>query len=547
MPVNAELAYVFRHLIVQEGAYQLIPPSARALLHQDAIRTLEDHPLHNARGFAREIARHAFEAKQAYTENRRLNLERVELKYLTRAAEQADSSFDMRESADLWQKVVNHNLVQGEELSKARLNLADCLRHAGRADESKAIAQQAHDEDRALESLIALCNALRQLGEYIEARTLLDEALENECDDDVRANALAALAMTLRDLGEVEECKALFTESMALHRKTGDTLAEARTAAGLASVLSREGDQEQAETLYLTAMKQHKQAGDTRGEAIYLGNLGILYQETGRHTEAQDAFENAIDIHRRLGNRTHEGIANSNLASLLKSLGKTREAERRYRQALHVFQESDNTRELIRTSGNLANLLDDDGRTIQSLSLYEDAVDYARMAGLRFHEGLFVGNQALAWLKLGRIDAAMDGLSDGISILTELDAKVPAGAFVGLRADLKLLLGDTDNGTSDLEFADDLLANDKFKLLRVQFLLLPKVRLAAMKEDTVRANSLIAEADEICLDQPEGSDVRTTKSKAEELLAGHKFGVVLSELSKELRTEIIARRPELAD
>ena len=98
--MDAEIAYVFRHALVREAAYELQPPGDRAVLHALVIEIVEaalasDDPLLDA--WALELADHA-RAAQAFRRTANLALLKAladkEVGYLARAQKHALAEYD---------------------------------------------------------------------------------------------------------------------------------------------------------------------------------------------------------------------------------------------------------------------------------------------------------------------------------------------------------------------------------------------------------------------------------------------------------------------
>ena len=141
--MNAERAYVFRHALLRDAAYQLHLPGDRARLHGLAFAAMEDlaggrppdattpdaagrtpHLPHATDPFAEELARHAAMSGVAAV----VALRRV---YLRRAAEHSEAMFRNEEAMRLWQE--SAEAVAGSERGlRARRDSSGWCRPASR-------------------------------------------------------------------------------------------------------------------------------------------------------------------------------------------------------------------------------------------------------------------------------------------------------------------------------------------------------------------------------------------------------------------------------
>ncbi|MCA8944721.1 MAG: hypothetical protein KDB29_00690, partial [Planctomycetes bacterium] len=110
--IPAEQAYLFRHAMLREAAYELHLPSTRSALHGLALNLIEEHfggrppdfllapareskpDPHPLDAFAAEMAAHAAAASNP-----------VEALYLKRAAYTAENDFRYSEAIGLWRKL----------------------------------------------------------------------------------------------------------------------------------------------------------------------------------------------------------------------------------------------------------------------------------------------------------------------------------------------------------------------------------------------------------------------------------------------------------
>src|SRR5690606_30215745 len=122
----------------------------------------------------------------------------------------------------------------------------------------------------------------------------------------------------------------------------------------------------------------------------------------------------------------------------------------------------------------------------------------------------------------------------------EQQARLPAGAFLALRGELQLLLGEENAAESDLLEAEALLKGEHARGFRLQFLLPLRVRLHVHRGELEQAEAAVKQARESAADlDPQSEQARALDLCARliqaaqqgELVNGHRA----SDLPKELR------------
>jgi tetratricopeptide (TPR) repeat protein len=336
---SAELAYLFRHALLRDAAYQLHLPAARARLHGLALvlveslcggrapeppplrRTgLDPFPGHASDPFSEELADHA---RRAGAEPEVLRL------YTHRAAEHAWKTHRLEASARLWIALAG--------LSDLR-DAAEAWRSAGATN------------------LVA--------GRMSEALPLLEKAVtaaRASGESRLEARALNELGGLYREQGKVTEAERHFEEAGAALRNAGDAHSLGVVLANLANLQRASGKNELAERTYAACLESHRASGQRGREGRALGTLGILYAQTGRLELAELTFEDALAIHREVGDSRYEGVALSNLAHLYLLTGRVADCARALETALRLIRDSGDRRSEGQTLMVLASLHEKSG------------------------------------------------------------------------------------------------------------------------------------------------------------------------------------------
>lgn len=403
---SAETAYLFRHALLRDAAYQLQLPGDRARLHALAFHAIEalaggrpqepaplgeeDGPSldsHATDPFAQDLAEHARLA--ADTELRKSReLGSARRIYLRRAASLAELRFQHGAAGRLWREHADsaENTESGESLRRAAI----ATHKAGRAE---------------------------------SAGTLLEEALRRHRktgDRHFEALALGTRGNVFMETGQFEHAASCYGEACALHRESRRRRLEGVELGNLASAHRAAGRFELAEKCHAEALAIHREVRNRMAEGIELGLLASLYRETGRIDLAGRMQEEALAIHRETGNRRSEGITLGNLANVCRDRGEFDRAGQLLAAALEIHRETGNRRYAGIALGAMAGIYRETGRAGLAEKTFEEAISIHVEVSNRQFEGVHSCALAVLLLSLGRTDPGRELWKRGSSILRQV-------------------------------------------------------------------------------------------------------------------------------
>ncbi len=321
-PVNAESAYLFRHALLRDAAYQLQLPGDRERLHRLAFELIEslaggrapdppppDADLPNLQShptdpFSAELADHAKRAAGGAAGSGLADARRL---YLHRAALFAERRFRPAAALDLWEEL--SGLIAGKDRAAVLTRAGGNALRLGRTKQAEA---------RFLEA--------RELARTVRSRRVEGVATEY-------------LAILARETGRLEEAERLQEEALAIHREVGNRRCEGLALGSLAILNSERRRHAEAERLFGEAVAIARETEDRGAEGIFLGNLATMLRTTGRLDEAEKELATAISIARGIGDRRAEGIALGNLGQLYRDRGRLELAVKTQEQALAIHEE----------------------------------------------------------------------------------------------------------------------------------------------------------------------------------------------------------------
>ncbi len=312
--MNAETAYLFRHALLRDAAYQLQLPADRARLHEFAFELVEEiyggRPEDERLGtyciketkplaiddVADELVFHLRQVLHSRESAVHLEAERV---YLRRAAEHSERRFH-------WKPALEHWLGLADRCAKDER--AAALMRAG------SVASSLRDGKQALE--------------------LLEKVLAEDAppDSPLRIAAIGNLARVQLAMARLDEALNNYQVLAELGARKGDRLTEARALSGCGHVHMNAGRAQEAEDCYRRSSQIANEIGNTRSQGITLGNLAFLLHKSGRVEEARENYRVALGIHQSLDNRVHVNEVLGNKALLEMELGNLETSSESFRR-----------------------------------------------------------------------------------------------------------------------------------------------------------------------------------------------------------------------
>jgi tetratricopeptide (TPR) repeat protein len=468
---SAEQAYLFRHALLRDAAYELQLPADRARLHGLAFHLLEvvfggrapelkigeRFEPHGTDAIAVELAQHlALAGEHEYQPVLRLYLHRsaehAERHYLHELAVRqwdalasiesgpAKLEFMRRAATWLWQTgrvaeaekrldsvLADSGAASPRTAATALANYATLMQQTGRIESAEtnylaALAALRVLGDRRGESnmLDHLATLYHETGRMAEAETCFGQAIALCADDDSYAgNVLANLARLQIDLGRFDAAQTAYEKALAIFRKHPSERAEGRVYLNLAALHQRRGRHELVADWLERALAVLLKIGDRRAHAVALQNLAVLYQETGRFEPAGKLHEQALAVLREVGDRRGVGVVLMNLALVVDEAGQPAAALAYSDEALlHLRATGDRFCEGI-AIGNRASFCCRLGQFQQARAEYGQAITIHRQTGNRRFEGMHRCGLAHCLLYLRQVEAAASEWAEGARLLTE--------------------------------------------------------------------------------------------------------------------------------
>ncbi len=355
--LEPELAYLFKHIITREVAYESLPYATRARLHAQLAQYVEATVSavsglgSESMGTERYLDLLAFHyGLSGNTDKKR--------EYFRKAGEAAQETFANQAALAYYDHLLPLLTTLGDQMSiharrgavyellgqyaeaeaaqRAVLELAEAAGdRAAAADAQLALGKicrlrgeyaaaldwlrQAQAGWAALEKPAGLGQALSELGavywrqgEYARAARYLEEALiwaQQACDRHIQALVLKEAGNVAYLSSDYAKARARYEQSMALYLETGDRWGVGVALGNLGNVAYEQGDYAAARTLHEQSLALARQIGDRVGVAGTLDNLGNVAYEQGDYAAARTLYEQSLAPRREIGDQ--QGTANS--------------------------------------------------------------------------------------------------------------------------------------------------------------------------------------------------------------------------------------------
>jgi len=485
-----ELTYLFRHFITHEVAYENLPTSVRASLHEQYARYLEDRIKDNDVTPYLDLLAHHYNLsnnlpkKRLYLRmagdwaaNRFANTEAFN--YLTRALpivpeDQPQEKFDLlvsrekildimavreiqRSDLEEMQSLANqldrlHPLSKGESRRVyVALKYSSFYEQTGDFAAAIATAQQGIDLVNSLpgysqsqEDLanlyISLGNAQMARGESSPSQESFQKALEilpPNPPKRLHIRACTNLGILFASRGKLQEAAQQMHQGLHFCELLKEDFYSIKLRNNLGLVYTMTGDWPQALVQFNLALESANRMGVVKSQAITSMNMGLLYSNQGNYNQAFQAFIRSLDLSRLAGYL--EGEANNliNLARVALRQGDIIAAQASLADAVESAKRLNgyaNTNEIYCLQAEIDLALN---RPHASLEAANTALELARQNELEPEAGVALRVIGEAQAALGQLELSQNAFSDSIIILGASDAYECARSKLVYAATLK--------------------------------------------------------------------------------------------------------------
>jgi predicted ATPase len=258
------------------------------------------------------------------------------------------------------------------------------------------------------------------------ARPALEESVRlcRETDDPRLGEMLNHLSWFRYLTGDTDGGERMATESLALHRRSGDRQGIATALNNLGWVAWARGKLADARSCFEEMLALHREGGDTRKVAYAMGNLGVTLARQGDFDHAIELLGQAFSMARQVGDLIFAAISRIRLIIALQDQDPGRDMADAVQmledECLPLFRGFHSSRGLSRALFALAILEHDRGDYPRAERLLSEALANIRQVG----EAMYIGEQC-AWLGRvrhlqGNVAGALQAYGESLRLRGEL-------------------------------------------------------------------------------------------------------------------------------
>ncbi|MDX6471005.1 MAG: hypothetical protein QOF75_2808, partial [Gaiellaceae bacterium] len=330
-----EGVHLFRHVVIQEVAYESLPFAVRASLHGAAGRAIE--ATEDAERNLDLLAHHYWHADD----------EAKKREYLLRAGDAAQARYANEAAVDYFRRLAP--VLEESERAPVLLKLGGVLELAGSWADAEAVygealslAETAGDAAGTARAHTALGEVARKQARYDEAEEQLVRAgsIFDELGNEEGAGRVLHLRGTLgAQRGDYDAARSLYEQSLAIRTQLGDRAAMGALYTNLGIVAEYTGDYAEARRLQEQSLALREEVGDRWNLANAQNNLGNIARLQNDHAEARARLEEALRIQLEVGDLWSIALVRNNLANVIRDQGDLRAAAGLYAEALAGYSE----------------------------------------------------------------------------------------------------------------------------------------------------------------------------------------------------------------
>ena len=340
----AELAYFFKHIVIQEVAYDSLPHAFKSRIHEAAGFFLEDLATRRRSNLLELLAYH-FGRSENIGKKRH---------YFRQAGDAARHAYSNEAAVTYYKRLIP--LSEDHEKVALLIDLGSVLETTGdwgRArehyDQALELARADGNPGQIAHAESAIGELLRKRGDYSKAADWLQRAAVGlgQVGDQINlGQTLQSQGTLAAQTGNLAEASRLYSESLILRELTGDRRKAADLINNLGILERMKGNWEVCEELYDQALQIREELNDRWALANSYNNMGMLFRSRGEFSKATELIEKSLQLNRAVGDRWATANSLNSLAEVSLDAGDDVAASRALRESLQINRELGDKRAL---------------------------------------------------------------------------------------------------------------------------------------------------------------------------------------------------------
>lgn len=335
---DPELAYLFKHIVTQEVAYESLSFTTRAQLHELLARYLEasypdDTPVEAL----------------AYHYSRSNNIVKKR-EYLRRSGDVALAAYSNMAALEYYRQALEL-APEPEEAIDLHINSGSIYHLIGERGEAREhyyralqIATEHQITRKIMECEIKLGNAWILHADYSQAMEWLEKALahaEQINDRSGICDALLEIGIAHWRLAHADQSADYLQKSIEIAHELYDKKKEAYALTVMGQLQAQVGKRSKAHATYESALALAKEINDKRRTAGVLNNHANAYYLEGNYEMAENLMQQSLDAAREIGDKRGLALSLNNLGNIVYMRNDFDAARTYYEQALKMGRESE--------------------------------------------------------------------------------------------------------------------------------------------------------------------------------------------------------------
>ena len=410
---DPELAYLFKHIVTQEVAYESLSYTTRAQLHELLALYLEetypDDPPINV------LAYH-------YGQSNNLHKKR---EYLRKSGDAARTAYSNTTALDYYRQALETSPHQ-EEAIDLHLNSGTVLQLIGKRNDARnhflqalQIATENQIMPKLIECEIILGNAWMLSSDHIQALEWLEKAYKHAVEINHRkgiCDALCEMGICHWRLGNLDKATQYLQQGLELARQLDDKSKQAYALTVLGPIQAEVGNFAESHEIFEEGLGLAREVNDKRRISGILNNYANTYYKEGNYEAARKLIEECLSIAHEIGDKRGEALARNNLGNIYYLKNDFNTAINYYREAIRLGQESDDPYSRSVALSSLGITLFRQGKYLEANLCYQESLTLGREMGDRFSLTLLHCYLGLLALAQNQPDAARTYFVEGLTI-----------------------------------------------------------------------------------------------------------------------------------
>ncbi len=437
-------AYLFKHIITQEVAYNTLLIANRKILHRITAEVIEEQFAENIEEFYYDLAEHYSKA----------DMTEKTMEYLKKAGDKAKANYDNEKAVVFYDRL----LVMYNEFIARRIDILlekgkvleltgkwqECVDVYG---EALRFSEEIDDKGRMGEAHRTLGTIFRLQGDYEQAMAHYGKSLalfQTLGDLAGISKAVGNIGVVYWRKGDYDRAMTCFERDLTLCEELGDKRGISEAVSNMGIVHWRKGDYDAAMACFEKDLTLCEELGDKRGISEAVGNMANVYVRKSDYDAAMASYQRELTLCEVLGDKQGISIAVGNMGAVYKEKGAYDAAMASYQKALQLKEELRDKAGISKAAGNIGEVHYLKGDYDTAMVCYEQKLTLCEELGDKQGISSAVGNMGNVYLRKGDYDAVMACYQKQLTICEELGNKLGISVAVGNMGEVHHLKGDYD-------------------------------------------------------------------------------------------------------